>query len=340
MCEQTKLIQIIKDFDSRGVKSQKEKKLPNLSSFLERAVKSQYYISDDTFSQYGIWVNEVSNRVHEVIKKLGGNSENIEVVETLSDIKNSLNAFSDIQKVISDDNRDKIIKNAISQIEEYSLKTGKEIQLDKDANKLLSHLEKIRENDNIHEIINYDFETFLNVIIDLQKMIEQEPSNDLIIRNKVIQKYDLAKLLLTELDGDYAWVDGLSVYIATSSGLLEPSKHVPMFDGPYAMTQEEYNKIENAISEDYDLDDYDSNMVRMIQNDCKPDTDYYTWSSDVDIDDGFYEFDQMMDNCIDLWTQEGDPIPWENFSDEYCLEWCEKIDFMKSKNLSWYDPTR
>jgi hypothetical protein len=140
----------------------------------------------------------VADKVHNVIEKLGDNVE-LEVVETLSDIRNSLNAFSKIQKVITDGYCDKILERAVSEIEAYYLNLDQEMELTKDAHEILSHLDKIRKKDNFREIVNYDTDTYLNIIIDLHKAIGWESNNDPIKRGEVIAKYDLAKFLLTPI---------------------------------------------------------------------------------------------------------------------------------------------
>lgn len=340
MCKESRFIQIVQEYNLNQNKSQVEKEtVVNLSSFLERAVKSQCYKSDYSFSHYGIWAKEVSKKVHEIIKK-AQNDARFEIIESLSEVVNSLDSFSKVQQVMDDDYRNNILNKTIFTMEEYYLNADMTIELTKDANEIIIHAEKLRMYDNFYEVIDYNVEVYLDIMIDLLMMIENEPMEYKNIRRKIIEKYDLAKFLLAELDGDYGWVDGNSIYVATSNGLLEPSVHVPMFDGPYLITQKEYKKIEKSISENNDLDDYDPKIVQMVQSDSKPDTCYYTWSSDVEIDDEFYDFDQMIEKCMELWTEEGEPTPWENFNDEYCLEWCERIDFLKSKNLSWYDPSR
>jgi len=138
---------------------------------------------------------------------------------------------------------------------------------------------------------------------------------------KVLKAINEPKLIHEE---DYAKDRGLRVFTSEGGYSCETDEY--LIDGPFEMSEEDYQEALTIVDEDEDSANYwdpPEEHIQMVEAGCEPGVPYYRYqTSDEDDNPTFSEdFDELEQLLIDDIIRDVDCEVWDEMSDSELEEW-------------------
>jgi hypothetical protein len=155
---------------------------------------------------------------------------------------------------------------------------------------------------------------------------------------------DLIIKAMNSIEGQYLWIDfseNPTMTVLSSNGLYEPSPYAVFFEspieGPFILTDKNYKNFKRKNPDLNQIDELSEEYYQavMFLEGCKPNMRYYKWGPDMNEDKNYHERDAIFKDLKELILKQGEPIAWEDVSEQELIKYYFIMQVAQKGYSSW-----